>query len=299
MQKKPFRVITLFTLLIAAIVSMRVPTGNTAPVFDRDKLTAQEIIVKHLDSIGPAAARSKVTTRQVTGVCQFSAKLASGAISSIGGPAVFASDGSKSLIAAAFDNPTYPKETLAYDGNKFTTGYVKPGQRTSLGDFMISNKASFKEGLAAGTLSSAWPFWDLSSHDSRLETGGVKKINGRDAYVIKYSPKKGSDFAIRIYFDAETFQHVRTEYDRLLSALNNGGGVDAQSQQRETRYLMIEEFSDYKAEQGLTLPHTYKLEISIDGQGGTTRQTWLFNLNAFTFNEKIDPTAFNLEGAAK
>jgi hypothetical protein len=308
MFKKPFCLVLFFPLIAAGLMAIGLPKVKTAPKADREKLTAQEIVVKHLDSLGPAGVRSKITTRQIVGTCKFTAKLAAGGISTTDGPAVIASDGAKVLIAAAFNSPNYPKETLGYDGDKLTVGYIKPGLRTTLGDFLISNKVTFKEGLIGGSLSSAWPFWDLTDHDARLETGGMKKINGRDAYVIKYSPKKGSEFDIRIYFDAETFQHVRTEYDRVVSALNAEnridssrrqrelvGGVDGSARQREARYGMIEEFSDYKAEAGVMMAHSYRIEISLDGQQGTSVQEWLFSFNTFTFNEKIDQTAFNVE----
>lgn len=308
MFKKPFRLFLFFPLISAGLLAIGLPRVETAPKADREKLTAQEIIVKHLDSLGPAAVRAKMTTRMAVGTCKFTAKIASGGISTTDGPGVLASDGPKSLIAASFNSSTYPKETLAYDGDKITTGYIKPGLRSTLGDFILGNKISFKDGLIGGSLSSAWPFWDLTGHDARLEAGGTKKINGRDAYVIKYSPKKGSEYEIKVYFDAETFQHVRTEYDRIVSALNAQnriddsrrqrelvGGVDGSARQRESRFGMIEEFSDYKAEGGLMLPHTYRIEISLDGQQGTSTQEWVFSLTEFTFNEKIDATAFNVD----
>lgn len=308
MYGRSFRKRLCFPLALAGLVCIGLPKAKTVRAADQPKLTAQEIVIKHLDSIGTAAVRSKIRTRQVVGTCKFTAKIAAGGTSTTNGPAVLASDGAKSLIAAAFNSTTYPKEALGYDGNNLTAAYIKPGLRSTLGDFLLAHKVTFKEGLITGSLSSAWPFWDLTTHDARLETGGIKKLKGRDAYVIKYSPKKGSDFDIRIYFDAETFQHVRTEYDQVISGMNGTSradmstrqrdiipGADSSSRQRETRYGIVEEFSDYKDEQGLILPHTYRLEILLDGQQGTSVQEWLFSLNTFMFNEKLDPVAFNVE----
>jgi hypothetical protein len=296
MTKRSFhRIVFAVFGIAAAFLFIAFPQSHTAAV-DKDKLTAQEIVVKHLDSIGPATTRSTIKTREVIGTCKFTAKISTGGTSFTDGPAVLASDGPKSLIAVSFSSLTYPFEKLGYDGKKLTAGYIRPGLRSTLGDFLITQSVSFKEGLMSGALSSAWPFWDLSGHDARLETAGTKKINGRDAYGIRYAPKKGSDFDIKLYFDAETFQHVRTEYSRTISA-GQALTPELSSKQAQTRYSMSEDFSGFKKENGLNLPHSYKLEISLDGQAGTSVQTWEFEFNQFIFNEPIDPVSFNMEAA--
>jgi len=68
---------------------------------------------------------------------------------------------------------------------------------------------------------------------------------------------------------------------------------------RESRYRLIEEFSDFKPEQGLTLPHKYKIEFSADTQSGTFQADWTLTLTTFAFNEKIDPAAYNFDEAPR
>lgn len=293
-----------FTLLLSFVVSVLFLTAlprtmarsNAAP--DKDKLTVQEIILKHLDSIAPADVRSKTTTRTLIGTCVFAAQLPAGGTSTTDGAAVLASDGGKILLAAKFNSPTYPSEQLAFDGKKVSAGYVKPGLHSTLGDFLLARSFTFKEGLIGGSLSSAWPFWDLTSHNARLELGGTRKVSGREAYVINYSPKKGSDLAVKILIDAENFRHLRTEYVQVVAA-GLSRTIDGAYQRRETRYEMREDFSDFRVEQGLTLPHKYKLEIMIDVQEGTTIQNWEYTFDKFTFNEKLDASAFNLDSQPK
>ena len=65
-------------------------------------------------------------------------------------------------------------------------------------------------------------------------------------------------------------------------------------QERETRYHMIEEFSLFKKEGDLTLPHIIKIKLSVDSQNGTFLAEWVIKLTQFEFNQKIDPSAFNL-----
>ena len=65
-----------------------------------------------------------------------------------------------------------------------------------------------------GALSAAWPLLDISTRGPKLKYVGSKKINDRQTRVISYEPKDGSNLEIKLYFDAETFRHVRTEYQQ-------------------------------------------------------------------------------------
>ena len=50
----------------------------------------------------------------------------------------------------------------------------------------------------------------------------------------------------------------------------------------------FEEFSDFKVEGGLNLPHTYKFELSIQSEVRPALVDWTFTLNDFTFNEPLE-----------
>ena len=65
-------------------------------------------------------------------------------------------------------------------------------------------------------------------------------------------------------------------------------------QERETRYYMVEEFSLFKREGDLTLPHIYKITLSVDAQNGTFLAEWVIKLTQFEFNQKIDPNSFSI-----
>ena len=66
------------------------------------------------------------------------------------------------LLKAEFGNPTYPFERLGFDGRKFYAMQYAPGARSPFAQFLMSHDAIFSEGLIGGTLSSAWPFLNLS-----------------------------------------------------------------------------------------------------------------------------------------
>jgi hypothetical protein len=263
----------------------------SSPSSATDKIKTEDLVARHLESIGPAQARAAIKTRIIAGSSQviFRTPPPGQAV----GRAVLASEGSKNLIGMRFPSPVYPREELGFNGNRFIAAYVTPGVRSSLGSFLMTHDLIFKQGLMGGTLSSAWPLLDLTARGPQLEYAGTKKVDNRTLHELKYLPRGGSDLQIRLFFDQETFQHVRTEYERVIAA-PTGSRDYANVQERETHYKMVEEFSQFKNEGGLTLPHTYKINLTIDTQSGTFLAEWVISLTQFAFNQKIDPNSFSI-----
>src|SRR5204862_4561695 len=106
-----------------------------------------------------------------------------------------------------------------------------------------------KLGLLGGTLSSAWPLLNATDPKVKLSYAGTKKINGVQAVEITFMPKSGSDLQFSMFFDQESYRHIRTEYTRLISA-GLGANMDASGSQRSTRYHMTEDISDFSKEGG-------------------------------------------------
>lgn len=256
-----------------------------------NKITPDELVNRHLESIGTSEARASAKTRIIAGssLVIFRTPPPGQAV----GKAVLASEGARSLIAFAFPSPVYPREQLLFNGNNFNAAFVTPGVRSVLGNFLMTHALVFKEGLMGGTLSSAWPLADLNTRKPQLEYVGTRKIGDRTVHQLKYSPRGGSDLQIRMFFDQDSYRHVRTEYERVIPAPT--GSVEYSNiQEREIRYKMVEEFSAFKQESGLILPHTYKITLTVDSQGGTFLAEWQISLSRFTFNEPLDPSSFNI-----
>ena len=256
-----------------------------------DKLTPEQIVAKHLDSIGTTKARASVTTRIIAGksLVNFRTQPAGQA----SGRAVLASEGLKSLIGMSFPSPVYPREQLGFNGKSFLAAYTTPGVRSSLGSFLMTHDLIFKQGLMGGTLSATWPLLDLAARNPRLEYAGLKKVDNRMMHELRYFAHGGSDLEIKLFFEENTFLHVRTEYERVIAAsIGTRSEIDAKD--KETRYKMVEEFADFKNEGGLNLPHNYKIKLSVDQSGGTFLADWEINLIQFTFNEPIDPNSFSI-----
>ncbi|MCM3901975.1 MAG: hypothetical protein ND866_09740, partial [Pyrinomonadaceae bacterium] len=195
-----------------------------------------------------------------------------------------------------FNSPDYPYESLKYEGNNFIAGQFKPGLRTSLAQFFLTNDVLFREGLIGGVLSASWPLLNLQEKNPKLEYAGLKKVGGKQMHALKYQPRKGSDLKIMLFFDVETFQHVRSEYERTIyttdqQRIAGGGGTLPTAtgpRSSNARINAFEEFTDFRLEGGLNLPHTYKFELSIQSEVRPALVDWAFNLTDFNFGEVLE-----------
>jgi hypothetical protein len=257
------------------------------------KLKADEIIAKHLEAIGGTETLQSISSRVSTGSVVVTFR--EPGTGQLGGRVVLASEGPKHMMAMAFDNATnYPHERIGFDGKDVSGGYVHPGSRSSLGDFLLTNQSILKQGIWGGELSQSWLLLN-PNRKVKVETGGMKKIGDRQAYQLKCYPS-GSDLKISMYFDAETFHHLRTEYERSVIA-QMGGTPETSANQSETRYKLVEEFSDFKKEGGLTLPHAYKINLEITtGRAGAVKAQWDLTISDIQFNQKIQPGSFDVDG---
>lgn len=264
-----------------------------------EKPKPADIIAKHLDAIGSAEARSALHATQFKGTCSVVVK--QGGAGQVDGQIMMVSQGNQNLIRMTFDSPDYPFEEFKYDGKKYTGSQIHPGRRTPVGSFFNLNDILFKEGLVGGVLSSSWPLLNVQEKNPRLEYGGTKKIDGQDLIALKYVPRKGSDLKITLYFDAQNFHHLRTEYQATIYAsdqrkIAGGGGKmpDVQNQQAaNARIEAYEEFADFKAEGGLTLPHSYNFHLAIQSETSPAIVDWQVKLTSFVMNPQIDASVFS------
>jgi hypothetical protein len=280
-------------LLLLIVVAMWLPHSSLAS----DKLKPEEIVAKNLDSIGTAEARAAARNRIVGG--SVVATFAEPVVGKFTGRVVMASDGDKNLISMDFDNSNYTQENLMFNGKEVLVGFARAGVRSNLGDLLYTYKPLLKTGLIGGELSQAWPLYDLANKKGQLSGGGTKKIEGKDAYEITYMPKGGSDMTITMFFDAQTFQHIRTEYLHIVRP-QIGLTIDSNKSQNPSRYRIIEDFSEFSKEGDLTLPHTYKLTVEADRRATATnasqapfRGKWEMTFEQFGFNQPIPPETFS------
>jgi hypothetical protein len=277
---KHFKLSALFVLFVLV-----------APAFAQ-KMKPEELLAKHLDSIGTAEARASV--KSLIAVGDVAAKFVSQKNQVVQGRIVLASAGEKNFFGMNLNSSVYSGEKFSYDGKKAKIGVVQAGAYSILGNFIKSNSMVLEESLLGGTLSTSWALLNTAEKKAKLSSGGAKKIDGREVYALGYSPKGGGDVDIVLYFDKETFRHVRTEYKRISSA-GIGTRPEQSSGMSESRLKVVEDFSDFRTENGLTLPRGYRIFYSITGQNGTTEVEWTFSLTEFALNQKLDAKTFDAE----
>jgi hypothetical protein len=278
-------------IMLAAASLLIAPSASQSFVIE--KLKPEDVVARHLESIGTTKAREAVTTRIIAGTSQVIFHTAP--IGQAVGKAVLASEDTRNLIGMSFPSPVYPREQLGFNGESFVAAFVTPGVRSPLGAFLMTHNLIFKEGLMGGALSSAWTLVDVAKRSPKFEYVGTKKINSQTLEELRYSPHVSSDLKVSLFFDPETFRHVRTEYERTIAA-QTGDRSYVAGVTREIRYKMVEEFSDFRPETGLTLPHLYRINLFVDSPNGTSQTEWILKLTQFTFNDKIDPSSFSISG---
>lgn len=279
-----------FVLVFLAVGLCVVPATS-------QKLTPADVVEKHAASIGSAEARARIKGTRIKGTVEVIVKAAGAGTSA--GNVVLASHGNQNMVNLMFDAGE-PSQSFRFDGNKTTVTQFRPGRHTPLEHFFAENEEIVGEGLVGGVLSESWPLLKLEEKNPKLEYAGTKKIDNRPVHALKYRPKKGSELNITLFFDAETFQHVRTEYEKTFYSTeqrriaSGGGGLPAATEARSApqRLKAYEAFSDFKAEGGLNLPHVYKFELSVQSDRRPVLINWTINLTEFTFNAPVNPSEF-------
>lgn len=275
-------------LLKCAAVSLLILAGTVTLV--AQKLKPEEVLAKHLDSIGTSEARTTAKNWIATG--DATAKFVSTKAQPVEGRVVLASEGPKNFFGLKMNSSAYPGERFSFDGKKANVAFVTTTSRSILGNFIQSNDFLLEDSLLGGSLASSWVLVNMGSGKGKLSGGGIKKIDGKEYYALDYSKKGGGDLDTTLYFDKETFRHVRTEYKRSSSA-RIGLTPEESTRFSDTKYKITEEFSEFKTENGLTLPRKYRLFYSVSGGNtGTTEIEWAFVLNEVAFNQKLDPKTF-------
>ncbi|HEX4427433.1 MAG TPA: hypothetical protein VH079_18680 [Terriglobales bacterium] len=253
----------------------------------------EDVVAKHLDSIGTAEARAAVKSRVVQGKLTFKLMVGGGG-GSFAGTWGRVSEGSKSNFVMKFGGGNYRGEQFVYDENKvYVAADTSTLRRSRFGEFVHSQDYLVKEGVLGGEFSTGWALQALDRNHPRLVYAGLKKVDGRQVIDLEYHSKKGSDTKIDIYLDPETYHHVKTTYAMSISA-GMGTTITNSVKQQDIRYTIEERFADFKAQDGITLPTTYSIEYTEELQNGNT-EIYHWDMTADKINENIglDPKNFD------
>ena len=295
-MNRPLRGIATWLMIPLFFLSVASVTAGAAARAKNKKPKPEDVIKKHLESVGDVAAIYERKSLKAEGTATMEVVI--GGSGRLQGPTTLLSDGDKLRMSMVFGINEYPGEDVAYDGQTVETGYVQPGVRSKLGQFLYDFDQILSEGLFGGVLSTSWSLLDLENRRPKLKYEGLKKLDGQKYHTVRYRRREGGDVQTRLYFDTEAFRHCHTVYTvRISSRLMGGrGGDGASASQPETLYTLKESFTNFQAIVKLTLPTRWVIEFTteIGRQGSMLRFTTQYVTMATGRSNAIPAGEFDL-----
>ena len=265
--------------ILTALLSCLLASGLASASDDKPaKLTAEEIISKHLEAAG---GRDRLT--------KFRTRIAIGSIKKENDPegkmAIMSE--APNRLAAVYVLPAYDLRFI-YDGGKAML-------RPQLPRTLVAFDNKYRDIVASGLMYNGIPLYNLVLQppaDAKFEAKGMKKVRGRGAYVVGVKRPKGDE--MRLYFDAETFMWVRTDYGQAhrqkeMRPFSNEPVSRADDDLTVDFYI---ETSDFKVVDGVKLPFKFQQLVTTpllrDSSSGLITGT----ITEYRHNEQIDPSMF-------
>jgi hypothetical protein len=278
----------IVTSLLAALYLATISLSARA-----EDLRPEDIVSRHLDSIGPAEVRAGMKSRVVQGSLKFHILVGGGG--DVTGTWGRASEQNQSNFVMRFAaGGDWRGEQFVFDGQRtsFATA-TSSHTRSVFAQFVSSQDFIVKEGLLGGELSTGWALQNLDRTHAKLQSLGHKKIDGRELIGIQYISKASTDLQVKIYFEPDTYRHVMTVYNMDVSA-TMGREITESVYQHDNRYTIEERFSDFKPVDGLTLPTHYRIQYTQEVQNNATRQADTANMLGTTRVYDWDLTVENI-----
>ena len=122
-----------------------------------EKLRAEELVARHLEALGTREARAAAPSRIAEGPTHL--KILVGGMASLSGRALLFSDRRTLRANLRFDAPSFGGESFSFADDRSEVGFVQPGRRSPLGDFLSVYDDPLREGLLGGVLSASGRSW--------------------------------------------------------------------------------------------------------------------------------------------
>jgi hypothetical protein len=277
--------LVLITAFLVVTVPVRVQCAEPVP---------GNIVLKHLDSLGSAAARAAVNSRVVEGAATY--RVLVGGSGAIDGKSVLATENHKTNLLLKINANGFHGEQFICDGDKISVaGTYSDKTRAEFGEFVLAQNATLRENLLGGVWSAGWPLLDLEGRKARVHAEGLRKVDGRDLIVLGYQPKKGTDLQISLFFEPVTYRHVMTTYK-----ISRGPGIGASlvdtARKQAARFEIQERFSEFKSIDSLVLPTRYDLRYTEEQDNGFTKTVeWEVRAVKIVNNLSIDARSFEVK----
>ena len=257
--------------------ALRFSLGTAADGEGADNPSPRQLAALHIESVGNPAVLSQI--KSIASVGTAKVEFTSGGLENLGGLTVMISEGPKMAIAMQFPNIDSSGEYFAYDGKEVTVRDLIPGGKSPLADFLYRYDKIMKNGLLGGVYSNAWPLLNISRGGATMK---IRKtgVEGKDLFELEYRPRDyHAEMKICLYFDPETWRHVRTHY-----YLSTDGDFN-------TNPSLTEKFDNFIKVRELTLPHSYTLYIEEPAVA-----KWNIEISEWIFNgPEANPQIFRAE----
>jgi len=287
------------------LVCLAVLAFVSPALFAATETNTTDLLNKHLAALGAPEVRN-AKSRVVEGAATY--KILVGGSGQVQGKSVFASEGEKLRMLLKVNLDQYHGEQFIYSGKKTdVAGTYTDKTWSEFGDFLRSQDAPLREGLLGGALNTTWPLLNLEAHKANVSYEGLKNMDGRQLYAMRYKPKKGTDLSIMLYFDPETFRHVMTVYTVSRAAglgsvtyetaggpsFSTGAAETQSARRNEAHYRIEERFSEFQTVDGVTLPAHYDLRFSEELSNGFSKAIdWDIKATRVLNNIGLDPKNF-------
>jgi hypothetical protein len=254
--------------------------SSTIASADVQVLTGPEIINKHLEAIGGKQALAK-----------FKSRVAIGTVKKENEPGVKIAIVSESpnRVSAVYVFERYDWQ-LTYDGKKsFIRGILFPRDFSPMQD-------KYQEMLASGLMFNSISLYnaliDGESSGAKFEAKGTKKIKNRLAYVVEMKRAKAA--TARLYFDAENFMWLRTEYGKASMSKSTQPFTNEVVSHADDEMTVDFYFdtSDFREVDGVKLPFKFEQVVTypilMQKKAGTISGV----ISEYRHNVLIDPKMF-------
>ena len=265
--------------------------GFCPSVFGQGKMSTDELVKRHVASIGTPEAIAAAKTRILVGQGSLTSKL--GYNGRLIGPAQFVSSEDKTLLAIVFNSNEYPYEKLAFDGKDMSFGRPN-GKLTRLSEFVKSQTAIVKQGLFGGVLSASWPLANGGAKKAKIEFVGTETIDNKQLYKLRVRPAGSGDVTVSLYFEPDTFHHVLSVYQYTIQPHMISSDSTVNPSAKASYYTLTERFSNFKKVGDLVLPLGYTIDVSNQLEDGTEQLTWTIAFSQAFYNEPLETSAFKV-----
>lgn len=240
---------------------------------DDARLTAEELVQRHLASIATPEKLKARKTFVMKGDCDFRVlvgpKIAPGP-----GVVQIVSDGNKYNMLFRFEGGEYGGEQYITDGKHARTAFSTPGDRNPMTELLQAQQQLLNEGLFGGELTTAWALLDVEGRKPRLRYRGLTDVDGVQLHELSYRIRKGGgDSVNKLYFEPETFHHVLSTYEVQIAAPMGLNPTDS-ARQRPSRFKIEERFADFRDFDGFTLPSSWTIQFSQSKTDSTVLLQW-------------------------